>query len=136
MIFSSKKRNRVVMNQAVESTEVVHTLYPAQVRDRLFLDKNNTNTSKKKSSELASAALAEEDMAGLDDDGIADSYDSTTIVSTGAGLFDWDLRLSASLRTNSYIVNFYFQLFADLAGFTAWSDGRPPKHVFRLLESL
>jgi len=84
-------------------------LYPAAVRDRMFGEQENNQNPQpnNKNAWTAEQALSKDNEKKDQDDGIiADMYDDTTV------------------------------LFADLAGFTKWSDGRNPKQVFRLLETL
>ncbi|CAB9524962.1 Receptor-type guanylate cyclase gcy [Seminavis robusta] len=108
--LAMERRNRVVMKKAVESTEVVNTLYPAAVRERLF-DENKTQNPR---SSLLSKSITKPELTsgpihgddGFNADIIADLYENVTV------------------------------MFADLAGFTQWCDGREPKDVFLLLETL
>jgi len=122
-----RQRNNKVIDAATKSNEIINTLFPQQIRDRLFANKQEdaeaeaggggggggANTKSKLKNMLNSgdyAATQSDDE--VDDDimyktkPLADLYPETTI------------------------------LFADIAGFTAWSSVREPSQVFILLETL
>jgi hypothetical protein len=111
-------RNKKVVGAAARSNAIVASLFPSNVHDRLLAEheeqqKNQKNMKKKMSSLKgflngdASDLEMDEDMPGLyKTKPIADLFPETTI------------------------------LFADLAGFTAWSSVREPSQVFTLLETV
>jgi hypothetical protein len=115
-----RRRNAKVLDAAAESNAIISSLFPTNVRDRLFEEaKQKAQLTKKgqaaaKSqlkSMITSGNLAARSKSDVDDliyEGkpIADLFPETTI------------------------------LFADIAGFTAWSSVREPSQVFILLETL
>lgn len=105
-------RQKAVMNKAIQSTEVVHSLFPDQVRDRLF-EENKPDKNSLRSSLITGKGFKNDNMIpndveqGGNEEAIADLYENCTV------------------------------FFADIAGFTAWSgNNRVPVNVFQLLEAL
>ena len=120
-----KRRQARVHSAAVKSSAIVSSLFPAEIRERLFehnkapeqaqgrvrhhhgMDqeevKNILSTAVEEPSELNPNALVKTDF---DDKPIADLFPNTTV------------------------------MFADIAGFTAWSSVREPSQVFTLLETV
>ena len=108
---SLHRRQKTVMKTAVQSSAIVSSLFPSNVRSRLYEEAKP---------ESANAFLPQKNRLKtfLGDDGhttdqkemkdrpIADLFPETTV------------------------------LFADIAGFTAWSSVREPSQVFILLETL
>ena len=103
-------RHKVVNKTAVKSTAVVQSLFPEQVRDRLY----ESNDKKKKietkhrgfERDESEQVIGGDTQDDRDDMPIADMYPDCTV------------------------------LFSDIAGFTAWSASRQPCEVFKLLETL
>jgi hypothetical protein len=103
-----ERRNKKVESIAKRSADLVSSLFPANVRERIMEENQKKNA---KASNKISPFLADDDddAKKSDDSVIADFYPATTI------------------------------LFADIAGFTAWSSVREPKQVstaFFILEAL
>jgi hypothetical protein len=111
-------RQRKVMMTAVRSTTIVSSLFPKVVRDRI-MDMGAEEPRKKKANAFKSGEntnfnlqsfLRNDAQPEIDQDGesdpIADLFPETTV------------------------------MFADIAGFTAWSSLREPAKVFKLLETL
>ena len=113
-----KKRNRKVTTLAARSSEIVSSLFPTPVRDRFIAERGTESTQnamfhgtvdQRLQSFLAQAeggVEAQNNEFMYKSKPIADLYPETTV------------------------------LFADIAGFTAWSSTRDPTHVFTLLETL
>jgi hypothetical protein len=110
-------RQRKVMHTAVKSSAIVSSLFPQVVRDRLMGTEAKEPRKKKanafESGENTKFKLQsflrnprEIDRADESEDAIADLFPETTVI------------------------------FADIAGFTAWSSLREPAMVFKLLETL
>jgi Adenylate and Guanylate cyclase catalytic domain len=106
-------RQESVMNTAVRSTAIVSSLFPSEVRDRLY---QSSDTQPTKSDDNARGVLSSllldhhnSEMPKRDimnSPPIAELYPETTV------------------------------LFADIAGFTAWCSERNPTQVFILLETV
>ena len=108
-----QKRNKKVLDAAAKSGAIVSSLFPSTVRDRLFDepkdDKNSSTPSNQMKTflnEHGDIETGDEDEVVLKTKPIADLFPETSI------------------------------LFADIAGFTAWSASREPEQVFTLLETL
>jgi class 3 adenylate cyclase len=109
-----ERRQYVVMDRAVTSSAIVSSLFPANVRDRLFeegnpkeeADKNggawHTTTNKQRVQNFLDGSSTGKETSKP----IADLFHNTTV------------------------------FFGDLVGFTAWSSKRQPEQVFELLETL
>jgi class 3 adenylate cyclase len=125
-----RKRNTIVVNAATRSTAIVSSLFPVTVRDRLLAEQHESESVRRKpghfipqrrarldSIESSTVGLAETTVQGDDEEN--DYRDSFLHSRPIADLF---------LETTV--------LFADIAGFTAWSSTRQPSEVFTLLEAI
>jgi Adenylate and Guanylate cyclase catalytic domain len=105
-----RHRNDKIMGAAARSNGIISSLFPSQVRDRLFAANDGPISSSKQ--DLSKQRLLGNESEDGDDElayksmPIADLFPETTV------------------------------LFADIAGFTAWSSVREPSQVFMLLETL
>jgi class 3 adenylate cyclase len=110
------RRNNKMQKAVVKSNALVSTMFPANVRDRLFAEgeknKVTTNGKNRLKSYLATGGVDAGEEDNEDDD---DFYKTKPIA---------DLFPEATV------------LFADIAGFTAWSSAREPTQVFILLETI
>jgi hypothetical protein len=105
---------------AEKSEAIVSALFPDNVRDRLF----NKGKDKKKSKDKKSFEPAKARMKNF----LSSEHDSVDMDIMG-GESEED-RPIADLFPETTI------LFADIAGFTAWSSVREPSQVFTLLEKI
>jgi len=105
-----RRRHADVVQKAYQSDKIVRNLFPGHVRGQLFLgkDKGDKNSKPRKSSVMSPATVtrAFDPEESKRSKPIADLFPEATI------------------------------LFADIAGFTAWSSIREPSQVFTLLESI
>eukprot|EP00546_Thalassionema_frauenfeldii_P002163 CAMPEP_0178933288 /NCGR_PEP_ID=MMETSP0786-20121207/23175_1 /TAXON_ID=186022 /ORGANISM="Thalassionema frauenfeldii, Strain CCMP 1798" /LENGTH=1147 /DNA_ID=CAMNT_0020610845 /DNA_START=214 /DNA_END=3662 /DNA_ORIENTATION=+ len=127
-----EQRQAEVLANAAKSEAIVKSLFPAVVRDRLFGaeevdnrrrsplfpssrhhitgrstgDRYPENSVKNNLTNFLTTSNRQESYLGLDEEPIAEMFSNTTI------------------------------MFADIAGFTAWSSEREPAKVFKLLETL
>eukprot|EP00934_Nitzschia_sp_Nitz4_P009072 Nitzschia sp. Nitz4//scaffold264_size26629//297//2744//NITZ4_008230-RA/size26629-augustus-gene-0.4-mRNA-1//-1//CDS//3329544785//9062//frame0 len=105
-------RQRAVMDSAIKSGAVVNSLFPKEVRDRLYDKQEPAEDREGKRSHapgfLTSKVPEVNKFPDLESDrmAIADLYPDCTVC------------------------------FLDVVGFTQWSSGREPSHVFKLLETL
>jgi len=104
-----ERRQAIVLQKAIQSTAIVSSLFPENVRDRLM---NTNNEKKEDNAPLTAQSKSLKGYLGhvgeINDnkDTIADFFPNCTV------------------------------LFADIAGFTAWSSTRDPAQVFILLQTL
>jgi class 3 adenylate cyclase len=108
-----RRRNDMVVGAAARSNAIVSSLFPSNVRERLFREAENANAPKATepgtTSRFNSFINAEDNPDNVlmyTTKPIADLFPDTTI------------------------------LFADISGFTAWSSMREPTQVFILLETI
>jgi hypothetical protein len=118
-----QRRNAKVLSVAARSGAIVSSLFPSTVRDRLFdqgkpsddIPQGSERSTTKSTNKFKHFMEGERDNMDLGEEGdddilktkpIADLFPATTI------------------------------LFADIAGFTAWSSVREPTQVFTLLETI
>jgi class 3 adenylate cyclase len=120
-----RRRNDKIVSAAVRSRAIVSSLFPSNVRDRLYAEQSDPSNhrllkdqgtkSRLKDYLIDNSFFGREEIVedDNDDDGfmfksrpIADLFPKTTV------------------------------LFADICGFTAWSSSRDPSQVFTLLETI
>eukprot|EP00934_Nitzschia_sp_Nitz4_P000129 Nitzschia sp. Nitz4//scaffold16_size188269//96486//104413//NITZ4_001795-RA/size188269-snap-gene-0.143-mRNA-1//-1//CDS//3329538529//129//frame0 len=114
--FLVERRQKRVMNAAMKSTAIVTSLFPKNVRDRLFEESNDgklNHSSKHRLRNFMSDSRASEEETPMND--VVGQYAERPIA---------DLFPSATV------------MFGDIANFTAWSSAREPSQVFILLESV
>jgi class 3 adenylate cyclase len=105
-----ERRQRIILNKAADSTAIVSSLFPKQVRDRLLATtEGNEATNNRFSSgnnRLKLYLSGDQESCIMQNNPIADLFPNCTV------------------------------MFGDIAGFTAWSSTRGPEKVFVLLQSL
>lgn len=106
------KRQRKIMKSAKKSNVIVESLFPENVRDRLY-DRDETGDE---ASIKHGKSQIRHMYAGLKEDALPDAAFSSEPIA--------DLFASATVG------------FIDIAGFTAWSSEREPSQVFKLLEAI
>lgn len=114
------KRNSKVVAVAAKTNEIVASLFPEAVRDRLFEDKTDDSKKEKKGGKETDEAMITKFLSGsaVMDDEVDEEEE-----------FMYKSRPIADLYPQTTI------MFADIAGFTAWSSSREPAQVFTLLET-
>jgi Adenylate and Guanylate cyclase catalytic domain len=115
-----RKRNDIVVESATRSTAIVSSLFPATVRDRVMASQNESfhgfnNRIRRRMSQSSGDSNEHSRVEMLVDDDDVLVYASKPI---------------ADLFPETTV------LFADIAGFTAWSSTRDPTQVFALLETV
>lgn len=108
-----RRRNQVAISEAARSNALVSSLFPENVKERLFAERDKTfddmqisSSHRRASTHGSPGSSAKHDVGGFKSRPIADLFPDTTI------------------------------LFADIVGFTAWSSVREPTQVFILLETI
>jgi class 3 adenylate cyclase len=128
-----ERRVAQLIESGVEYRAIVANLFPAVVRERLFRSKgkernlrDKQKNRRRRSSDIPkpilrtrTARFLREDEKKEAGDQIVDNDDWTQMSKPIADLFEHTT-----------------VLFADIAGFTSWSSGREPEHVFTLLQTL
>ena len=102
------KRNENLLQQAAQTTSIVMSLFPENVRDRLMEEKQAEYARKHRGkSGMLKAYMKDGDASGtVSNKPLADLFLNTTVLS------------------------------ANICGFTAWSSSREPSQVFQLLETV
>lgn len=112
------RRQRQTQKQADQTDALVSQLFPGAIRERLF---QNTKNNKKNFGKNRSFAAQSSNGS---------TYNAKNdFVKAGVNQ-DKNDRPIADLFPEATV------LFADIAGFTAWSSIREPQHVFKLLENI
>lgn len=128
------RRQRKVMKTAVRSSTIVSSLFPSTVRDRLMEDSNSNrvhkNTTSSGSGYMAGSVLATKSrLRTFLNDGSDPSSSEFAITKRNNNTAELNKPI-ADLFTETTV------MFADIAGFTAWSSVREPTQVFTLLETV
>jgi len=118
--FLNRRRNTRVVATAAHSDAILSSIFPTKVRDRL-IEERAGNEAAKKNIERSSLSRMKNFLS-------TDSWKESK-EETPAGTVDTSTPI-ADLFPETTI------LFADIAGFTAWSATREPAEVFTLLETL
>jgi Adenylate and Guanylate cyclase catalytic domain len=112
-------RHDKVIDKATRSTEIVSSLFPASVRDRVMASQNEqAHGSKTRSHHRHSPGPRDH----VDDTGDSLVNDDNVVL--------YKAKPIADLFPETTV------LFADIVGFTAWSSTREPAQVFVLLETI
>lgn len=128
------KRNNTVMESAKKTNQIVSSLFPSNVRDRLMEALQPEDDSKKlqtwpKASEVAKNLLQDGSRSkGNFPDRSNSSRESSLHCITSDRIFG--SKPIADLFPETTV------MFADMVGFTAWSSVRDPTAVFTLLETV
>ena len=113
-------RQKKVMKTAIQSTNIVSSLFPSAVRDRLLNVEDSSHAGGN-----ARKAIFEPTKAKL-----------RTYLNDGE---QSEIPSDKARDTNKPIADLFTAttvIFADIAGFTAWSSTREPTQVFTLLEAV
>jgi class 3 adenylate cyclase len=125
-----RRKQREAMTTAARSNAIVSSLFPAEIRDRLFNGEDQSDSGKKADTKSHMPIMLEPQKYRLkhylDEDGPAADYAKEVHESVDI----LQGRPIADLFPNTTV------MFADIAGFTAWSSVREPSQVFTLLETI
>jgi class 3 adenylate cyclase len=103
-----ERRQQLILSKAVQSTAIVASIFPKNVRERLMQANENDK----------------------DDNDGASNHRLTSFLSGDSNDNEDNLEPIADLFPNCTV------LFADISGFTAWSSTRDPAQVFVLLQTV
>jgi hypothetical protein len=138
--FLVQRRQDRVQSAAVRSNAIVSSLFPAEVRDRLFSHNDTSLNGAKRLAKTGSKSYETAPKFRL-----KNYLDSTHNPSTGVsppdddGVDNTDSMGVPEMYDTKPIADFFPNttvMFADIAGFTAWSSVREPSQVFTLLETV
>jgi hypothetical protein len=139
--YAVQRRQMKTMNSAAKTNAVLASLFPTEVRDRLIGRKTKSTKNYVANEDLPTSGpavvsesatfrlktfLAEEALNGVATSIPSDDKFNEAI----AGIDMQPGRPIADLFPNTTV------MFADIAGFTAWSSVREPSQVFVLLETV
>ena len=144
--FLVERRQKVVMDQAMQSTAIVSSLFPEAVRDRLFNDGGAEGEGEHTNGNRASIPGTNHFMNGDSEDNYdidpygvpSQSFEPAAKTRLKSFLTDAEA-LGGGTPGHKPIADLFPHctvLFADIAGFTAWSSLREPTQVFTLLENI
>jgi Adenylate and Guanylate cyclase catalytic domain len=127
------RRQRIVMDRALASSAIVASLFPSQVRQQLYDESKDQQQQHQKVAKAQEQGLRHPSLdvwkvdrqASTRWGGDLPGAGTTATTNQAASTYTKPM---ASLFQNTTI------LFADMAGFTAWSATRTPEQVFELLE--
>lgn len=112
------------MESAIKTKAIVASMFPKNVRDRILDEQAEGIIEKKKKANQTSAfTTGKSELKNY----LADGYGDGNL---GEALSAFDSKPIADLFPEATV------MFADIAGFTAWSSVRQPSEVFQLLETL
>ena len=123
-----RRRQAKVLGAAKMTTAIVNSMFPKALGARLLADAKQKADEEQKLHRRGIGTFNKKDQlkAFINDDTKETSSDTTA-------------RKLADPFSSSPIAEFYTDttvMFADIAGFTAWSSTREPKQVFQLLETI
>jgi class 3 adenylate cyclase len=138
-----RRRQKILLVAAHRSNTIVTSLFPQNVRDRLYErtdQMNETAPDNPRRNQLVKrrkkAFTTQSNQSSSDDESSADRGRHT-----GSGESSSGDRMNGyrSVFGSAPIADLFPQstiMFLDISGFTAWSSQREPRHVFTLLETL
>jgi class 3 adenylate cyclase len=127
-----QRRLKTVLDSALESRAIVSSLFPANVRDRLFEDDGKVQKNERTFGDST-------DNKNPDKDRTLPSHPAKLRLKNflhegpAAGAQDANILLTKPIAD---LFPHCTVLFADIAGFTAWSSEREPAQVFMLLQTI
>lgn len=128
-----EKRQKKLLANAERSGKVVASLFPAMVRERLFYERQTRDEEKMNMRSSMRGMGSSADISRLR------KFIAPTpshLSQSQGGDSDTATAVSGSSPPIADLYNDTTVMFADIAGFTAWSSEREPTQVFQLLESL
>lgn len=122
-----RRRNKEVVDAAARSGRIVCSLFPANVRDRLLAEE--AEAEKRRRDQRSNPTFSIFQKVGTTEERRSlPAAEDATDTETDDDLYE--TKPIADLFPDASV------LFADIAGFTAWSSAREPSQVFILLETV
>ena len=128
--FVVQRRMKFIVQSEKEAEKIVSDFFPKMIRDRLL---GNKHRSKKSASSHNAIPLTMHPKTQLKTFLSSDDLDKKG--KKGASEID-DYHLLLNTQPIADLFPFCTVLFADIAGFSAWSSEREPEQVFTLLENV
>jgi class 3 adenylate cyclase len=125
-----QRRNQMVVGAAARANAILSTLFPKNIRDRLFAEKEEKEKNEDK---MASQKKTNYELPGNKarlSNFLSDARELNSEEDADDDDFMYKTKPIADLFPETTI------LFADISGFTAWSSTREPSQVFVLLETI
>ena len=120
---TSKQSSDKVISAALKANSILTSLFPKIVRDRMIAEKQLETAHLKKTTKATNSIMDEMIQ------GAASVHPEDDGSEFGDGLVHRDKPIADLFPATTI-------MFADIAGFTAWSSVREPTQVFQLLETL
>jgi len=117
-----ERRQRKVLSSAVKNNAIVSSLFPKNVRDRLYQENSTHNNSFQPAKTRMKSFISDGNNSYH-----TNNSNSANDINTAENQADSPI---ADLFSNCTV------LFADISGFTSWSSERSPGQVFILLEKI
>jgi hypothetical protein len=136
-----QRQQREAMAEAARSNAIVSSLFPAEIRDRLFNADNNDDVGTIKGESTSSSKDLEKGDSvtkNSNKGGTAQKFRLQNFLDE-EGEKDAKMRNQPAILESKPIADLFPNtsvLFADISGFTAWSSVREPAQVFTLLETV
>jgi len=138
-----ERRQKKVMKTAIRTNAIVTSLFPSNVRERMYetqekqkQEKTTMKTTRKGRNFTGMDSINDSTEVGVTDGSlpIADLFPNWYVCEQHLCL---NLPIHLCLTCSMYFcIPHSTVLFADIAGFTAWTSSREPTQVFVLLETL
>lgn len=133
-------RQNVVVQAATRTSRIVDSLFPAIVRNRMIKtqEEQERERKEKQAKKAAKRMCLPQQVVGLPDTP-ASRLKKFFNVAPNSDKQGFDLSAQLGPSNEAPIADMFPEttiLFADIAGFTAWSSDREPHEVFQLLETL
>ncbi|KAL3914239.1 MAG: hypothetical protein SGARI_000229 [Bacillariaceae sp.] len=125
-----QRRQREATLEMARSNAIVSSLFPAEIRDRLLAEEDNKKKSTKDSDKGLNPGTQKFRLQNFMDEEAEAAEQNTKAAAKKLDGVILDSKPIADLFPNTTV------LFADIAGFTAWSSVREPSQVFTLLETV
>jgi Adenylate and Guanylate cyclase catalytic domain len=137
-----RRRQRVVLASAEQTTKIVDSLFPKQIQKRMFKTSEMGNEASKDTNGLFWRVGGSRASSNQQKKKTAIPHNFNSAVSVRLRSF-LDSSPSSHLASDFWgtdpIADLFPEttiLFADISGFTAWSSEREPQQIFLLLETL
>jgi hypothetical protein len=141
--FILQRKQQEAMQEAARSDAIVSSLFPDDIRERLFNGSNHQEADKSsgggKESDVTKSGSNEKNVPEGQKFRLKSFLDEIGSPEDKNGKLGGGGKGSSAILESKPIADLFLNttvLFADIAGFTAWSSVREPSQVFTLLETV